>query len=238
LQDLAAVDRAAIGGGAGSLGARCLAGRCSMRAATLEQPALAPGGLSRQSCLACLKAAPPLRGEALAFGRIRLWQWAQLDTVHRTGWQATLTAVALGGDHRVHLTRCANDGIHRAGLDAQRAPDAVCLTDDRQRRGSLRVTQGQERSAGEAGEQGDDAFASRWALVDRGGAVGHCLGIRAAGRIVAGTALGLWQYSIDGCHPRIAGRQREGGAAHRPIDRERPVPRPPSSSAFRRGEPG
>lgn len=52
------------------------------------------------------------------------------DAVHGARRQAQLAADAFGGDHGVHEPRGSDNGIHRAGLDAQRAADAAFFVYD------------------------------------------------------------------------------------------------------------
>ncbi len=49
----------------------------------------------------------------------------QLDAIHRASRQTQLAAGAQRRDHRMHVLGAANDRIHRAGLDALGATDAV-----------------------------------------------------------------------------------------------------------------
>src|SRR5699024_6194802 len=56
--------------------------------------------------------------------------WRHVDAIHRAHRYAQLTARALVGDHGMHLFRGADDGVHRAGLDAARTADALGFTNE------------------------------------------------------------------------------------------------------------
>ena len=61
------------------------------------------------------------------------------DAVHRAGRHAQFAAGALIVDHRVHALGGADDAVHWAGLDAQRAADAPGFVDDGQGHAGLRA---------------------------------------------------------------------------------------------------
>ena len=52
-----------------------------------------------------------------------------VDAIDRAGLHAQVTAGALAGDNRVHLLGRPEDRVHRAGLDALGAADALVLAD-------------------------------------------------------------------------------------------------------------
>ena len=168
--------------------------------------------------LACgvgLRSAPRGPAGARAGGR------HQRDAVHRARGHAQLAAGAQLGDHGVHPLRRADDAIHRAGLDAQRAADTPALVDHRQQArafAAMRRVQRQRRPAGD-GRQALDAFgAAGRAAVDRGLAGGDRFGVAAAIRPTAARALRLRQCRVD------RGGIRGGKAAHRPIMPQRARP--------------
>ena len=55
----------------------------------------------------------------------------QVNAVHRTRIPAKVAACAVSGDDRMHQLMSANDGIDRAGSNAQCAADAFLFPDDR-----------------------------------------------------------------------------------------------------------
>src|SRR5690606_15829778 len=67
-------------------------------------------------------------GVRLSRGRRR---WRHDDAVDGAGRHAQLATGAQWFDHRVHVLRAADDGVHGTGLDALGAADAVVLDDQR-----------------------------------------------------------------------------------------------------------
>jgi len=136
-----------------------------MRLTAFGHASRPPCRFAGQARLASLETPSPLRCQTRILLRVARRQHSQLDAIDRAGRQAALATVALGCDDGVHLLGSAHDRIHRAGLDAQRAADALLLAYKRYGRWSSRFTQGQHRPAGQTGEQRDDALATRRALV-------------------------------------------------------------------------
>ena len=98
-----------------------------------------------------------------------------VDAVDRTGRHAQITAGAPVGQHRVHALVGADDGVHRTGLDAERAADAMRLVDARhQQRAGLaaRQVQRQDGLLQQHGQRGDAFIAAGRAAVDGGCAGG------------------------------------------------------------------
>ena len=92
-----------------------------------------------------------------------------VDAVDRTGRHAQITAGAPVGQHRVHALVGADDGVHRTGLDAERAADAMRLVDARhQQRAGLaaRQVQRQDGLLQQHGQRGDAFIAAGRAAVD------------------------------------------------------------------------
>jgi len=152
----------------------------------------------------------------------------QRDAVHRAHRQAQLAAGAVGLDHGVHALGRADDRVHRAGLDAQRAADARGFldVDDAARR--LVAERRVERQFGlpELVREPADALGTAGrALVQLRLAGGECVGVRAAVGVAAARALGLRQQRVqalrerkrrDACRRRRARAGRRDGGTHRP----------------------
>jgi hypothetical protein len=70
------------------------------------------------------------------------------DAVHRAGRQAQAATGAFGRDHGMHQPGSADDGVHGAGFDAQRAADARLFINHGNRRG-FGSGFGHDRASGE-----------------------------------------------------------------------------------------
>ena len=119
-----------------------------------------------------------------------------VDAVDRTGRHAQITAGAPVGQHRVHALVGADDGVHRTGLDAERAADAMGLVDARhQQRAGLaaRQVQRQDGLLQQRGQRGDAFIAAGRAAVDGGCAGGDGVGVGPAAVMAALGALRLRQ---------------------------------------------
>ena len=55
----------------------------------------------------------------------------KVNAIYRAGRKAELAARAQIGEHGVHELGCSNDGVHRAGLYALGAADALVFPDQR-----------------------------------------------------------------------------------------------------------
>src|SRR5690606_30578685 len=113
------------------------------------------------------------------------------DAVHRAGGYAQLAAGAFGGNDGVHLLRRAGDGVHGAGLEAQRAADAEVLVDegDRLRLEHRAAAKRLELHAEQVGKLVDAVLAAGRAPVDVRLPGGDRLGVGPAAGIAALTAL-------------------------------------------------
>jgi hypothetical protein len=128
-----------------------------------------------------------------------------VDAFDRAGGQAQFATGALLGDDRVHLLGGADDGIDRAGLDAQRAADAGVLVDDRH---LLRLFLGFQRldfAAEQVGQALHAFHAARRAQVDVAFiALGDGFGVGLAAGEAALAALRLRQDGFDLLDQRVA----------------------------------
>jgi hypothetical protein len=107
----------------------------------------------------------------------------------------------------VHLLGRADDGIDRAGLDAERAADAGRLVDDRHLLGFFDPVLGRQRLellAQQVGQLAHAFVAARRALVDFGCPVGDCLRVGLATGKAALAALCLRQHRVDLVDQRVA----------------------------------
>ena len=119
-----------------------------------------------------------------------------VDAVDRTGRHAQITAGAPVGQHRVHALVGADDGVHRTGLDAERAADAMGLVDARhQQQAGLaaRQVQRQDGLLQQRGQRSDAFIAAGRAAVDGGCAGGGSVGVGPAAVMAALGALRLRQ---------------------------------------------
>jgi hypothetical protein len=124
----------------------------------------------------------------------------EIDAVHRTRGQAQLASGALVCDHGVHYLRRPDDGIDGAGLDAQRAADAVGFVDARDQRSLVfapRRIERQRRRSGACRKLAYDPIAARRASVDGRIPGRHGFSVRAATIEAALPALRLGQLRIE-----------------------------------------
>ena len=106
----------------------------------------------------------------------------------------------------MHLLGRAQDGVDRAGLDAQRAADAQALVDVGDRARTLDAIDRVDRDDRAPGRrsQAPDAFdAAGRTLVDVGVARCDGVGIRPAGGVAALGALGLRQQVLEDVGERL-----------------------------------
>src|SRR5690606_9689877 len=111
-----------------------------------------------------------------------------VDAIDGAGRDTELAAGAFGPDHRVHLLGRADDGVHRAGLDAQRAAYAGLFIDDGEQLRFLDAVLGAERlgfAIEEFRQCADAGLAAGRTLVDVRLALGDRLGIGPAAGIAA-----------------------------------------------------
>ena len=101
---------------------------------------------------------------------------------------------------RVHALGSADDRVHRACLDAQRASDAGRFIDDRDLQRPGRSACGIDRpgrAVDEGGERHDDGVATRRATIDVGVAARDGGRVRRAAVVAAAPALRLRQKVVD-----------------------------------------
>ena len=123
----------------------------------------------------------------------------EVDAVHGAGRHAQLAAGALIHDDRMHALGRAEDGVHRAGLDALGATNTLSLPNGGHPLGLLLTMLGIQWLGfhiQQVCERLDGCFAARGALVD-GVAFGNRFRIGPAPRITALATLGLGQNSVD-----------------------------------------
>jgi len=104
----------------------------------------------------------------------------------------------------VHALGRADDAVHRAGIDAQSAPDAPVFVDQRQAARAFSTADGiqrQRRLARESGQPFDAFLATRRTTVDRSLIVGNRFGVATAIGVAATGALGLRQRVVDARDP-------------------------------------
>jgi hypothetical protein len=152
-----------------------------------------------------------------------------MDAVHRARRNAQIATGALAFDHGVHVLGRAEDRVHRAGLDAQRAADAGLLIDVND--GfflfdfAVFCVQRFGVDAEQVGERMNRDLTAGRALIDIGLAFRDGFGVWPAAGEGALAALGLRQQRID---PVLPGRPRRGSgspnspAASRTGRRQRP----------------
>src|SRR2546428_9438727 len=100
----------------------------------------------------------------------------------------------------MHELGCADDRVHRAGLDAQGAADAARLVDDRHAARLLDAVariEGLRFAAEQRGELANSGVPARRTLIDVGFARRDRLGVRTAARITALRTLRLRQQRVD-----------------------------------------
>ena len=116
----------------------------------------------------------------------------------------------------MQLLCTADDGIHRARLNAQRAADAARLIDDGNRAGTLNAVfrvQRQGRCAEQFGKACNAFFAAGRALIDVGIAVCNGLGVVVAARVAALRTLGLRGAGLRS-GLRVVGRRGVASGLH------------------------
>jgi hypothetical protein len=125
-------------------------------------------------------------------------QRKHVDAVDRAGGNAQVAARALVNDDGVHQFGGANDGVHRAGLNALGATDALCLTDEShlRRRAATLDIELQDGHIEQSSQRCNGLIATGWTLVD-GFAGRHALGVRLATWMAALPALSLRQQGVD-----------------------------------------
>ena len=104
----------------------------------------------------------------------------------------------------MHLLGGTDDGIDRAGLDAQGATDAQLLVDDRQLLGFFLGVERFDFASEQVGQLAHAFHAARRAFVDVGLAFRNRFGVGFATGIAALAALGLGQDGIDLLDQRVA----------------------------------
>ena len=118
------------------------------------------------------------------------------NAIHRAGRKAQIATRTFGFNHRMHLSRRAEDCIHRAGLDAKRAANASQFINDRHCFRLFLAVIGIESfglDTKKIRQRLDLVFPAWRALVDIGLTAGNRFGIGSAPREVALAALGLRQ---------------------------------------------
>jgi hypothetical protein len=128
------------------------------------------------------------------------------NAIDRTRRDTQLAPCALFGDHRVHLFGCTNDGIYRAGLQAQGTTDAGRFINDGYAFGFFHAMLGRKWlgfSSEKIGELTYTLFAARWAAVDIRATIGDSGSIGFAAWKTALSALGLRQNGINFIDKRI-----------------------------------
>ena len=123
-----------------------------------------------------------------------------LDAIHRTHGQAEFAASAEIFDDGMHAFMGANDGIHRASLDAQGAADAPVFVNVSQVPGAfkaMRWVQALSRLSCQQRQLPHPLFTAWWALVDGGLLCGNGLRISSAILEAATLALCLRQHRQD-----------------------------------------
>ncbi|NYE29741.1 hypothetical protein HDE78_002707 [Rhodanobacter sp. K2T2] len=130
----------------------------------------------------------------------------QHDAVDRAGGHAKFAAGAVVGDDGVHHFGCAHDRVHRAGLDALGATNAIGLDDARQRTRLLDTVirvERYDRSIQQRGEPLDACCATGRALIDRCFTARYGFGIRSAAVVSALLTLRLRQDRINAVGERL-----------------------------------
>ena len=125
--------------------------------------------------------------------------WQHVNAIDRAGGHAQIAARALGDDHCVHLFGGAENGIHRAGLNAFGAADAFGLANESDPALPVRAMGNIQRDnilVQQRSKFANGGIATRGAFVD-GVAIADGFSVGFASRIVALAALGLRQQGID-----------------------------------------
>ena len=130
----------------------------------------------------------------------------QLYAVHRTDWNTQLTARAMLGHHGMHVLVGAQNGVGRAGFDAQRAAYAPGLINDGQLAWCFLTILGAQRlgcMTGDGRKQGNALGATWRALINGGIAAGDGLSVAAAVGVAASSALRLRQGGVNTRHQLV-----------------------------------
>jgi hypothetical protein len=117
----------------------------------------------------------------------------------------------------MHLLGGANNRVHRAGLYAQGATNAIRFFYESDRAFTFHAVTGVEGNKGFAEDacQAPDAFFATWrALIVIGFPAGDCFSIRATGRVSAFGALGLRQ-----CVFKLIGKGVWHGESQKAVER-------------------
>ncbi len=128
------------------------------------------------------------------------------DYIYRTGFDAQLTPRALFRDDCMHLLGRPENGIHRAGLDAQGTADAVRLINEGHHGWFLFTAFGVKRlgfPAQQVSQRLNNLLSPGRASIDISFPGGDGFSVRAATGIATLTALGLWQEIVDLIDNRI-----------------------------------
>ena len=121
------------------------------------------------------------------------------NAIDRARRNAQLTAGTQRGQHSVHSFRRANNGVDRAGCDAERAADARCLVDARDRQRTRFPTGAVEydaRAHGDLGEYRNKFVGSRRTAIDCS-TVDDGFRVRPTAVVAAASALHLREDDID-----------------------------------------
>src|SRR4249919_1226602 len=130
----------------------------------------------------------------------------EVYAVHRAGRQAQLATGAQFRDYRVHQLRRADDRVHRAGLDALGAADALGLAHQRhlwRLVHAVRWIDRPRRAPEQFRERAYTGLATGRALVDAGLAARDCLRVGLAAGVAALRALRLRQQRFDARGERV-----------------------------------
>lgn len=148
-----------------------------------------------------------------------------LDAVGRAGIDTEIATGALVGNHGMHRLGGADNGIHRAGLNALGAADALIFVDkgdlfDRHG-GLVTATQRLGLDPHQIGNFAHGGLATGYALVDLI-AVGERLGVGFAAGIAALATLGLGQQGIELIDDGVCFHMKlDGGKAQDNPERQR-----------------
>ena len=130
-----------------------------------------------------------------------------MDTFDRAGWNAEVTAGTFTGNHGMHLLGGTQNGIYRAGLDAQGAANTYLFIDYNHGFFAVLAMLGVQWLGVHSQQVGQcqyGAFATRRALIDICLTGRHCFCIGTAAGIGALAALCLRQQGVNLVHDRIA----------------------------------
>jgi hypothetical protein len=130
------------------------------------------------------------------------------DAIDGAGRQAQLASRAAIGEHGVHVFGGAYDGVHRAGRETTRAPNAARFVDPSDARWGFHAVYRIQVKKGsiEKGSQGQNGgIAAGRTLVDLGLPARNGRGIWLASGITAASALSLRQQCIDSRYDIVRG---------------------------------